>query len=1064
LSSEDFKNTKRKVPKGKRRRRGPKKRPRTIDTRLSNGFELFSVDSLDPQQRGRVESFVKSIAPKAGLVAVGKGYFDWDLRPVIALAQEEGPSVIRLLGPEVSKNKEALATVRHTFESLQKHGSLNADFRQWGEYQGQLWFRRELSKDTLFSRLSGEVDLTINEAETIIRSLVEEIALWHKKGVIHGHISHSNIVVTPAHGVVMLDAAAGAALLCSIKNPEILEYKFAAPEVIERGALSDRADLYGLGLVIQKLVNELKKKYKQDPANQESLVAFGAFNSLAGKLTVKDPFKRISIQNLVKEVAKIKIPLPKEVLKVEANADFAIGIENHEHKTALEDPSPFEQLLGEPEPVKTQIRERTPKKKEFNPKALASPVVSKKQGLVFNPKQGKPPVKQNAKPRNNEPQNKRTENKKPEQQIEKTAVKQTVRKNPIKAAGFRNKPAKNEPVENKSAENSAVTKEPIEKLLENEAVKKETIKKAPVEKPASSEDDFSLDDLLSFDSSEDVSKSDKKTKAKSKPEPVENNITEEAVFDPFDGAFEEFEKTTNKQAAEKQAAIDEKKEDTFDPFAGAFIDDEDVSLDFDEKPKFKKLNRKSASSNSNNIAVYLLIVGCLLLGIWYFFRGIDTVETVEYSVPEIRAAWDSKIPSRMLTVAELAVDSEVENKLVQDIVVSSAKNGRKLPAAVNTSLLRVAFHDRWEMELNSEDRRFAVALGLAGLLRNKMPTDLGMLTERHPGVILAITASAGKNTRKILEKIPALSLANLAPPFGPAFQKLVESNESLSCADESVHLLARFGTKGIQGIDSQDVIEYLAKDSSIRLQALSLMVSYDDLAARKMLDVLLNNPNTNFKSAESAWAKVWELKTWPNIDAADKLFILAGIPPASKVSLQHLRTLFSHPSDIMRSYAISQAKTRLTFKHPGAEAVFAMLGNNSSLLSGEQLLRLGQILEAPLKVSEQKIKGWLETNPPVEVVSALLLSRSNSNEINKTDTWFAYYLKNAEWSPNKEQLKSMILHPDRYTRLYTYTEIQKRVTEETIDATEALHLFQNALANEKDPEYQEQLQLMIGQF
>ena len=880
---------------------------------LAVGFDLVQLEDLTTVQVDRINSFMTAVAPSGGLVGVYRGPTAWDFRPIVAVPHEEAPSVLRMLGPDVSRSKEISSVVRHSFESLQRNGSLTADFREWGEFNGQLWYRRALVTRTLEHLLDGG-QVSLGLAATLFQSLVEEISIWHQRGVIHGHLSISNIFVTPGNGIVLLDPAVGAARICATRGAKAGLLPFAAPELIERQALSDRADSYGLGKIVETFLDLC------NATGAEQIKK--SFLAMKKDLLHADPFKRAIVEDL--------LPVVHEFPRDEMVLD-----------------QPLAEVVFDPESLF--------KKEIVQEKELIAPV-------------------QKLEPR-----------------VEK-----------IKRPKIIPPPARSQPT-------------------------------------SYEEEEFFLpiDDIL-------VSPS----------EQVFDSHSAAATKDIFDPLFDSAPVSSDLR---------------HDPYA---IGSRDLLSEWDEPeleevvPDRKPLENKPAlpKAAGNSFAIYFIVVGCLLLGIWYYFRGVDTVGTVEYTMRQLKVDWESKIPSRMITVAELATESGVNNKLVQDFIVSAAKNGDQLPSSVNASLLRVAFNDRWEMELKPEDRRLAVALGLAGLLKDKLPKDLGELTDRHPGVILAVTATAGDNTKKILEKIPALTLTNLPPPFGAAFQKLLENEAELTCANDAVRLLAMFGTMSIDQIKPQEIIDYLSKEPSKRMQALALVVSYDDVAAGKVLDILYSQIGQSLGLPEIAWAKTWDLLRWNEVENADKLFILSGIAPGNRISVERIKILFSHPNPKMRAYAVVNAKEKIGFQHPASTVILDKLINDPELLDGEQLLRLAEILQEPDKVADDRIKSWLNTSPEPEVVADLLISTSASASSSRADTWFAYYLKKQNWSPDLTTLTKLSTHPDSYTRLYSYTLLQNRVLDGTIKEDQAKAIIANALSKEADPEFAKQLELMQEQF
>ena len=175
-------------------------------------------------------------------------------------------------------------------------------------------------------------------------------------------------------------------------------------------------------------------------------------------------------------------------------------------------------------------------------------------------------------------------------------------------------------------------------------------------------------------------------------------------------------------------------------------------------------------------------------------------------------------------------------------------------------------------------------------------------------------------------------------------------------------------------------------------------------------------------SPEVIWANTWDLINWGELSSADRLFILAGIAPTSRLTVNRVKLLFTQPNPKIRAFAIDAAKEKISFKHTGSQRVFDLLKPNPELLTGEQLLRLAEILQDPNAVTEDRVKTWLSTEPPVELVAAMLIDSDS-----KIDTWFAYYLKQKAWIPDTSTTIKLTKHKDNYTRLFSYTVLQNKI-------------------------------------
>ncbi|HQH27177.1 MAG TPA: hypothetical protein PLP17_07250, partial [Oligoflexia bacterium] len=453
---------------------------------------------------------------------------------------------------------------------------------------------------------------------------------------------------------------------------------------------------------------------------------------------------------------------------------------------------------------------------------------------------------------------------------------------------------------------------------------------------------------------------------------------------------------------------------------------------------------------------FLMFLAVVLITVWYYFRGIQP-GTESYGVDDLRLRWESRSPSRMVAVARLALTRGPEQHYAEEIILRSVMSGDTLPGGVDVDLLRIAFNSRWEKSLSAEDRRMALALGLAGLLDGALPTDLGKLSDRHPGVVFAVAASAGRNVSRFLKPIPAVVLTKLPPPYGPAFVKLTMNAADATCADDFVQQFARISTRGVER--AQEIAEFLRQDSRVRLVALALMFSADNQLAKPLLDVLVNHPNLSLEQAEVKWAREWKLTQWADLEPGDQLFVLAGVPPSGRLDLENIGKLFMHPAAEIRVYAIQQALDRIKFAHPATWAVMQRVMRQPDMLSPEQLFKLAEILEKPASVSDERIKTWLTSQPPVplDILTEMLLANSEQAQAMRLDAWIAVYLKGQGWEPDIAVLKRLAQHPDNYTRLFAYNQIFRLNDKDT-----ARVFLRTALNKEKNPAYRRQLESMIG--
>ncbi len=465
----------------------------------------------------------------------------------------------------------------------------------------------------------------------------------------------------------------------------------------------------------------------------------------------------------------------------------------------------------------------------------------------------------------------------------------------------------------------------------------------------------------------------------------------------------------------------------------------------------------AATTRFNNLRPRALlwpaaVLICLLLVAFVFLRRGDSSG---YSPEELELAWYSNRPALMTRVAEVAVQEEGNAEAARDLILRSVIRGEQLPKTVDGSLLRVAFDPHWDAQLTPSDRRTAYALALSGLLREETPTDLTPLAQAHPGLVLAITASAGENVGRVLATVPLSVLIALPPPFGVAFQQLGVSKPDLHCGDESVRGLARLATRGIEQADA--FIQFLSVDTMTRLRAVAFLFSEDNNGAQKALDILVHPTHHTAPHDVVRWAQAWNITSWKELEPSDQLLVVSGLKPSGEVLQEHLAVLFAHPEPSMRAYAIQLGLEKITFEHPGALAALTKIADKPEILTGDQTLMLARLLEMPGSVDSSIARTFLAGNPPETLIVELLLASAKTKTGTRLDFEFSRYLQQKGWEPQLSELSILLSHPDKLTRFFIYTKIFALP-----DRGAARKLLNEALAKESLPEFKKQLQSMLN--
>lgn len=490
------------------------------------------------------------------------------------------------------------------------------------------------------------------------------------------------------------------------------------------------------------------------------------------------------------------------------------------------------------------------------------------------------------------------------------------------------------------------------------------------------------------------------------------------------------------------------------------------------------LNIKKHSSGSsarkiqNFILILMILITSLLVyklkdrfDLSLFTQQSDSYEVSgEYQGPylgleDLAASWNSQVPSRMEIVAQQAVQISPMRGLAEQVILTSLRQNEISNKLVDTGLLRVAFHDQWEVQLDEVDRRYALSLGLIDLIGNMLPPGLGLIEDRHPALLLAILSAGNNNVKNVLKNVPASLLGTLPSPYGTSFQILEAGRGDISCVEEDVIQLARFSTRGIE--KPLELTQFLQEEFSRRISSLSVAYSHNNEHARKLLDIIIAHPNLALSTPEVLWAKKVDLMAWSDVEYVDQLFLLAGVPlrKEKKLDAPTIAKLFLNPSPRIRSYAAGLAVDAIRFKHPAATKLLGAIQAAPELLTGEQLVMLGQILEDPEKtidIHRRVVHSFISSKPPVDIAKMLLLSTATSKSGSALDGALSVYLTEKDWSPDAGELLKLSTHPDRVTRMFAYQKIFQFE-----DKGNAKLLLKEALSKEVVPEFKEQLESLI---
>ena len=120
------------------------------------------------------------------------------------------------------------------------------------------------------AQIGENEQLSVVETIDLIASAAQSLASAHALGIVHGDIKPTNMILRSDRTVQLIDFG----LSSLFKNPDRPNFagtpKYAAPEQHSGGPVDARTDIYGLGVVLKKLLANAKAN-SSDPQSQQRL-------------------------------------------------------------------------------------------------------------------------------------------------------------------------------------------------------------------------------------------------------------------------------------------------------------------------------------------------------------------------------------------------------------------------------------------------------------------------------------------------------------------------------------------------------------------------------------------------------------------------------------------------------------------------------------------------------------------------------------------------------------------------------------------------------------------------
>ncbi len=150
--------------------------------------------------------------------------------------------------------------------------------------------------DEVLSEILPERALTASEAKEMLVPVIDTLFYLHGKGLVHGHLKPSNILVVDDRLKLSGDSLQVAGEAVKHSSPESI---YEAPETAD-GTISASADLWGLGVTLVEAVTQhppvWDKSAEEDPAVPDSIPQ--PFAGIARGCLRADPMARCTLDNV----------------------------------------------------------------------------------------------------------------------------------------------------------------------------------------------------------------------------------------------------------------------------------------------------------------------------------------------------------------------------------------------------------------------------------------------------------------------------------------------------------------------------------------------------------------------------------------------------------------------------------------------------------------------------------------------------------------------------------------------------------------------------------------------
>ncbi len=435
--------------------------------------------------------------------------------------------------------------------------------------------------------------------------------------------------------------------------------------------------------------------------------------------------------------------------------------------------------------------------------------------------------------------------------------------------------------------------------------------------------------------------------------------------------------------------------------------------------------------------------------------GVFNTEQAQQQAQSLPYAnyWTSNQPSKMSVVAAAALNKDAEAQLV---IIGDAMRGSARPM-VRSTLLRSAFNPLWERGLTDGDREIILRLALSKLLP-EAPFRLPPLRDAHPAVVFALAGDIPdlqeeQGSREFAD-VSLSRMAELPKPYGMLFVQLGELG-----VQTMAELPARALSHLLAGDASALSFEGFFRPTDSRIVALAkvamllpLMERAPGLAEAAYAS-LLNRMNPLLEQLQ--WFSLEELADWSKLSKTAWFALMVGADPQETLTVQQWADLLLFPDKRVRD----KAQQRLVRGHfsPSAASMLEFLSSPENKLSRFQTISMLSAFKSEGEVGYSLLANVLSAQPDPRSILKILLSRSQLGKADPFSLDLSRYLSRSRWDASLQELKQLVGHPERHTRVLAYSRLDP-------SKPEHLAILQNAVVVEPHESTRRQLEIKLEPF